>query len=74
MSDLFEDAKAKESLERIHARVARTNRLNYLVQQMNADELEGLILLVERAAIRPAPRFAGITNDQADDALSLLNW
>lgn len=68
------DQVAKESLERVHARVARMNRVTYLAGQMSPDELEGLILLLERAEIRAAPRFANITAEQADDALSMLNW
>lgn len=68
------DQVAREALDRVHARVARMNRVTYLAGQMSPDELEGLIFFLERAEMRAAPRFANITAEQADDALSMLNW
>jgi hypothetical protein len=70
------DPVAAAALERVHKRIERMNRVTYLMGQMDNTEIEGLILLLERAHLSPArfSKLADITAEQADDALSMLNW
>lgn len=69
MSDV--DKTVKESLERVHARVARTNRVMYLVGQLGPEELEGAIVMLE-AALAERRTLRGLSRATADEGMAYM--